>query len=291
MAMITCKFCGKDISDKATVCPHCGEKLIEELIEPTEKEPIHCEECGIELSEDATVCPNCGCPIERNDNESAQKDAVDESTQKVEVTAVNLKVKKSTKKTIIVSIVALLVIIIGVVVGISLKQANDKKKAEAAAQAAHDEYSINLNTIAIQMLTGASKAESAGNLIKKVWYNAIYEEYDTETDKYTRPKGYWVSDFNEALGNLFSDASFKLSISTIEDNQDVVDELMKSLRNPPDEFAEAYQSLKTMYDAYVSFTNLVTNPTGSLQTFSSNFNDADSKCLNAYNALKLYLSD
>ena len=66
---------------------------------------------------------------------------------------------------------------------------------------------------------------------------------------------------------------------------------MKSLRNPPEEFSEAYQSLKTMYDAYISFTNLVTNPSGSLQTFSNNFNDTDSKVLNAYNALKLYLND
>lgn len=35
------------------------------------------------------------------------------------------------------------------------------------------------------MLDGAAKAENAGNLIKSVWYNAIYEERDTETDKYT----------------------------------------------------------------------------------------------------------
>ena len=32
------------------------------------------------------------------------------------------------------------------------------------------------------MLEGASDAESSGNLIKKVWYNAIYEKRDIETD-------------------------------------------------------------------------------------------------------------
>ena len=39
-------------------------------------------------------------------------------------------------------------------------------------------------------------AESSANLIKQVWYNAIYEKRDDKTDKYTRPKGYFVSDFN-----------------------------------------------------------------------------------------------
>ena len=81
------------------------------------------------------------------------------------------------------------------------------------------------------MLTGASDAESSANLIKQVWYNAIYEKRDDKTDKYTRPKGYFVSD---------------------------------------------------LYDAYISLTNCATDPSGSLQTYSSTFNDADTNTLNAY---------
>lgn len=282
MALIQCRNCGKAISEKALVCPHCGESFLSDTRMET-VETKKCEECGEELPFDATVCPNCGCPIEKQNDQSV----LQEETQKVEVTSVNIKVKNKTKKIIIISIIALLVIILIAVFGIMIKKASDKKKAEAI----HAEYSVNLNSITLEMLTGASKAESAGNLIKKVWYNAIYKEYDTETNEYTRPNGYWVNDFNEALGNLFSDSSFNSTISAIEENQDNVDTLMKSLKNPPDEFSEAYQNLKTMYDAYVTFTNLVTSPSGSLQTFSNNFNDADSKCINAYNALKLYLSD
>ena len=44
-----------------------------------------------------------------------------------------------------------------------------------------------------------------------------------------------------------------------------------------------------LYDAYLSLTNLAINPSGSLHTFSSNFNDADTKALNCYKAMKLYL--
>ena len=53
MALIKCKECGREISGKATTCPHCGC--------PVEKE-IKCEECGAILSATDEVCPQCGCP-------------------------------------------------------------------------------------------------------------------------------------------------------------------------------------------------------------------------------------
>lgn len=141
------------------------------------------------------------------------------------------------------------------------------------------------------MLTGASEAESAGNLIKQVWYNAIYKEKDDDTDNYTRPEGSFVSDFNEALGNLFTDSSFSSKISGIEDNQETVNALMKKLKNPPDEYKDAYDAVSDLYDAYISLTNCATDPSGSLQTYSGTFNDADTNTLNAYKAMELYLDD
>lgn len=137
------------------------------------------------------------------------------------------------------------------------------------------------------MLSGASDAETCGNLIKKVWYNAIYEESDSKTDKYTKPNGYFVSDFNDALQNLFSDSSFSSQIADINSNKDTVNSLMKKLKNPPEEYKDAYEVLSKLYDAYISLTNLATDPTGSLQTFSRNFNDADNETLNCYNALSM----
>ena len=126
---------------------------------------------------------------------------------------------------------------------------------------------------------------------KQVWYNAIYEKRDDKTDKYTRPKGYFVSDFNDALGNLYADSSFSSKISSIEDNQDTVNALMKKLKNPPDEYKDAYDAVSDLYDAYISLTNCATDPSGSLQTYSSTFNDADTNTLNAYKAMELYLDD
>lgn len=55
MALIKCSECGRDVSDKASACPHCGNPL-------TPK--IFCEDCGNEVSPNDKVCPKCGCPIQ-----------------------------------------------------------------------------------------------------------------------------------------------------------------------------------------------------------------------------------
>ena len=53
MALINCAECGKQVSDLAACCPHCGA--------PVQKKE-YCKECGNQVSEMASVCPNCGCP-------------------------------------------------------------------------------------------------------------------------------------------------------------------------------------------------------------------------------------
>ena len=44
--------------------------------------------------------------------------------------------------------------------------------------------------------------------------------------------GYFYDDFNDALGELFSDSSFISLLADIEDNQELVSSLMKDLKNP-----------------------------------------------------------
>ena len=69
--------------------------------------------------------------------------------------------------------------------------------------------------------------DDAGNLIKSVWYNVIYEE--------------------------------------------------------------AYSVLKVYYDNYLKITKIVINPTGSLNTFSEDFNTYDNNTVDSYEKKKLYL--
>ena len=190
-----------------------------------------------------------------------------------------------------IATIAVIVAAIITAIGVQTHKNNVAAKAAAEAQKQSEEYGTNLNMAAYSMLSGASDAETCGNLIKQVWYNAIYEKSDSKTDKYTKPTGYYVFDFNDALQNLFSDSSFSGQIADINDNKDTVNSLMKKLKNPPEEYKDAYESLSKLYDAYISLTNLATDPAGSLQTYSQNFNDADSETLNCYNALRMYLEE
>ncbi len=273
MAMITCQNCGGQVSDKAKKCVHCGEVLVQE-------EKRKCPECSAEMEKGATECPNCGCPVDEMNVTGTQQ-----KPQKVEVTGV--KVAKKIK--VIIGIVVVL-LLAGGVTSFGVNQYQKKKAVEAYEKRVKD-YLANLELASYSMLSGAGEAENCGNLIKQVWYNSIYEEEDETTDKYTKPNGFFLSDFNDALENLFSDTGFQSKISSIKDNQNTVSSLMKELKNPPEEYKDAYETISELYDAYLSFTNLVINPSGSLQTFSSNFNDADANTLNCYNAMELHLGE
>lgn len=74
MAMITCKECGKEISDKAAVCPNCGAPVLPEEATKTEQQTHEdlskryrqmsrqtkpCKHCKTEIPINAKVCPNC----------------------------------------------------------------------------------------------------------------------------------------------------------------------------------------------------------------------------------------
>ena len=158
MALIYCPECGEQISEKAVKCIHCGTILKEEP--ELEKK---CLECGEILNDIDTICPHCGCPVHLAEETTAEP-------QKVEI--INAKQKMSKMKRNLI-IVAIAVILLGCAGGFFVKQWHDKKTAAV--------YKENLQTAVITMLSGAAKAESCGNLIHKVWKNAIYEKSDDET--------------------------------------------------------------------------------------------------------------
>ena len=178
-----------------------------------------------------------------------------------------VKQKQKKHKGVIISIIVFALIVVSVL-GIGISQ-----KAK----------------VSFTMLDGAAKAENSGNLIKSVWYNAIYEERNSETDKYTMKNGKFVDDFNDALSELFADENFSNSISEIETNQYEVANLMKQLKEPPKKYEEAYSVLKVYYDNYLKMTKIVISPTGSLNTFSEDFNTYDNNTVDSYEKMKLYL--
>lgn len=268
MAMIKCPKCNEEISDKAEKCVHCGSVLIEE-------QKIICEECGAEIKKNEKLCNKCGCPINKESNSQPQK---------VEVTGVKIG-SGIPKKKIMTGIVIIIVAVLLIFIYTLIKNNSEKQKAEALSR----QYKTNLYTITLKMLTGSAEAESCGNKIRKVWSNTIWEDDDPETDKYTKTNGKFNDDFNDSLRTLFADSDFIKITDGVEENQKEVNKLMKEMKNPPEEWKDAYSDLKDYYDDYLTLTNLCTNPSGSLQTYTTNFNNADTDALNGYNKVQSYL--
>ena len=243
-----------------TTCPKCGETISDKAtVCPhcnsgvSKNNLIMCEDCKKEYNISMRTCPNCGCPN------------------------TTVKRKKKKHKGVIISIIVFALIVVSAL-GIGILQKAKELK-----------YYSNIETVCFTMIDGVAKAENAGNLIKSVWYNAIFEERNSETDKYTMKNGKFVDDFNDALSELFADENFSNSISEIEANQSEVTNLMKQLKEPPKKYEEAYSVLKVYYDNYLKMTKIVISPTGSLNTFSEDFNPYDDNTVNSYEKMKLYL--
>ena len=272
MSMIKCPNCKKEISDRAEKCPRCGYNMGTEGGQGNEtEEKRFCSECGTEVEKDAVICQNCGCPLE---DEQSGETAFTETTKAAE------KGNKRHKKLIIIIVAAILAIAAAVAAVMIVRH---QKQIEL------ETYAENFDNVIYTMLNSAVDAEESGNLIMSVWRNAIYENRDTVTDKYTRPNGRFVDDFNDALSNLFSDSDFSNSISGLENNQSNVQYYMKMLQNPPEEYEEAYAALKELYDAYINLTNHVIQCNGSLNSFTDTFNTYISEFLKCFDNVSLYV--
>lgn len=199
--------------------------------------------------------------------------------QQVEVASIRMA--KKTKKIIIGIVIAVILCVVG---GVGYKIYSDKK-AEEKYQEEYNEYISNLEQVQILLISGGSNAESLCNLTLRVWGNAIYEDRDDETDKYTRPDGYFVSDFNIALANLYADSDTQDTISDIEGNQESVKTLIKKLQNPPEGLDKCYDTVSDLYEAYKILTDLAISPSGNYSGFSTNKSDAVSDFMSAYEKL------
>ncbi len=143
MALIFCSSCGHQVSNKAKICPHCGYAFPD--LNSANPTMKKCDDCGTVYDEKMSACPQCGCPNEGKP------------------IVVEVKKKKHTGLIIVLLIVAILAV--------------GYQRAQTTT------YNYNMKTVSYLMLDGAADAESAGNLIKSVWYNAIYQEKDSATDK------------------------------------------------------------------------------------------------------------
>lgn len=230
---------------------------------------ISCPECGKQISDKVNACPHCGYPMSVESQDPP-------SPQQVEVVSVKIE-PKNRKRILIGGVVAVAFVVIVIAVALVAKQQN-----ESAARAA---YIKNLTEVRTLMLTGGADAEGFCNLVKSVWYNTIYEQSDSKTDKYTKTNGKFRDDFNDSLSALFLDKETIRTSALIEGNQEKVAAIMLKLQNPPSDLVYCYNTVELLYDAYCDLTNLALSPSGSLKTFSENFNNYDNDFMKYYDKL------
>ena len=260
MALITCPGCGKEISDKAKKCIHCG-KSFEETIEVPKK--LICSECGAELEIGTKVCDKCGCPFQSEEEKKAESES---------------RNKAKSKKKMIVAGIAAVCVVLAVIIGVSIIRSYQSKKA-------YNEYVDILQLAEETMLAGASDAEDLTNLTARVWRNAIYEEKDSTTDKYVCPGGEFVDDFNTALLILYLDDSTTRKTDSISQNQETVKGYMKQLQDVPEGLERCYETVNDLYEAYGTLTDLALDPTGSYNSFTETTRNAASEFVTAYKKL------
>lgn len=218
-----------------------------------------CPRCGETLDQQTKVCPRCGGHGDLTDGSEAKE-------------------KKKRKGWIFALIAAAAVIlIVAVVLGIVLGR---RTRSEA--------YYADMETAFTTMLTGATLAENTGNLIISVWYNAIWEERDAETDPYTMENGDFVADFSIALDKLYADADFGATLSAIKANRDDVYNWMQALRDPPKKYKQAYEALCNLYDQYWKLTGAAIDSSGSYNSYTEAFENYDTATADAVDQFARY---
>ena len=73
MSLIQCPDCKKEVSPRATSCPHCGAPM------EVEQTLVNCSDCGKEISVRAESCPHCGAPSQ--ESSSSEADVNQESAE------------------------------------------------------------------------------------------------------------------------------------------------------------------------------------------------------------------
>ncbi|MBU5311916.1 zinc ribbon domain-containing protein [Tissierella carlieri] len=233
---------------------------------------ISCPECTKEISDKVKACPHCGYPLVEDNIE----------TQKVELTSVNVKIEEGKKKKIVGRLISFLIIISMLIGGIWLyNQEKEKKKIE--------EYTYNVDELIKIMHASVSKAEELLNLTYKVWYNTIYEESDSETDKYTQIDEEWVDDFNVAIERLYFDNEIDSEVKSMEYAQKRIEKDVKELKNIPDEYERSYETILELYNVYQKVIDLARNPKGNLKSFGESKDEIIDKYIDIYRRLETQL--
>ncbi|MCY8958239.1 hypothetical protein [Bacillus atrophaeus] len=173
-----------------------------------------------------------------------------------------LEKPKKTKKVIwIISVCAVVALIIGGIYGYQVYKKNKKLEQLEA-------YSKKEESLVTDMTSLGVSSEEIINEVETTWHDVIFNDLHKVNGKY-------VSDFNDALVQLYLGYEDEGKISDLEDTQETIEKQIKSMKNHPSEFDDNYDYLLEIYKNVKQLSDLAIEPKGSLETYKQEALDTD----------------
>lgn len=270
MALINCPECGKEISDRVKVCPHCGYPFMEE-----QSEVNKVELSGVNLIKDDT-------PERKAKRKKIILYGLIGAVIAMVLSLAGVKLSKSLEKKRIYNEGVLLIEEKKYLEAKELFNniSNYKDASEQAINAdiqAEKEYAAKFSETAAQIKLQTLLIQVRCYLISEEWRNAI----DSKRDK----------DFNEEIQKLLRKWEDSGSTLEMKDLKNEIDSQMKNLKNPVVGYEDPYEFLLEMYGIYVQLYEQSISPSGSLLTYNKDINSKSSDFEKVYNQITVILPE
>lgn len=282
-----CPKCGSELPDNAKFCLECGEKIELQNNETIQSAENILSDENTQLNDEKTIEVDTESEIINDDvqtNNDSALPVVVESTPVVNAKKVkkNRKIRLSKKVVILISLFLVVIIAGGAVsyyfISQNILMSNDYNAAiesynngdysnamatfralsefdyKDSKEKADKCYESAFNSAASNAMLLGYIAYYRCSIISETWDDAIDSRY---------------KDFNTEIWSLIH----KWEKSGTTDKTDKIsadiENSMKTLRNPPDEWKDAYNDLVELYATAQELYTQSTSPTGSLLTFNS----------------------
>lgn len=177
-----------------------------------------------------------------------------------------------------------------------------KAAKEAEANTAKMLYNMDVSATVKVMAEKMAYLEYVDIMQDAVWYNAIHEKKDAETDAFTAKitvkntpfgpmKDYEFFDFNTALRNLYRDETFSTRHKEAEASVNVFQNEVAKLHDYPAGCEQMHDAFVDLYAAYVAYADVVLDTGGSsYMTYTADANAARKELTKQFSLMETYIT-